>query len=146
MISVHEKFREYATAHSNPVNKKIHYVFVPIIIIGLIGLLTAAHPNAALIFAALAMVYYFMLSIRLALGMAAFAAIIFGIVYYLQNHMATPLWIISATLFVIGWFAQYVGHGLIEKKKPNFFTDIRFLLLGPLWLIAEFYKRTGIRY
>ncbi|MGE4620305.1 MAG: DUF962 domain-containing protein [Planctomycetota bacterium] len=46
-------------------------------------------------------------------------------------------------LFVGGWILQFVGHG-IEGNKPSFMKDPRFLLIGPLFIIQEgFRKITG---
>jgi uncharacterized membrane protein YGL010W len=40
---------------------------------------------------------------------------------------------------------QFIGHK-IEGKKPSFFKDILFLLIGPLWLLSFIYKKVGISY
>jgi uncharacterized membrane protein YGL010W len=37
-------------------------------------------------------------------------------------------------LFVFGWILQFVGHAF-EGKMPSFFSDPRFLLVGPMWLV-----------
>jgi uncharacterized membrane protein YGL010W len=41
-------------------------------------------------------------------------------------------------LFVIAWIGQFIGHA-IEGKRPSFFKDVQFLMIGPLWLIADVY-------
>jgi uncharacterized membrane protein YGL010W len=51
----------------------------------------------------------------------------------------------SAALFIIAWIGQFIGHA-IEGKRPSFFKDIQFLLIGPLWLLAQLYRRLGVRY
>jgi uncharacterized membrane protein YGL010W len=38
--------------------------------------------------------------------------------------------------FVIAWIGQ----------RPSFFKDTQFLMIGPLWLLADVYRRLGIRY
>lgn len=35
-------------------------------------------------------------------------------------------------MFVFGWILQFVGHAF-EGKAPSFFSDPRFLLVGPMW-------------
>jgi len=40
---------------------------------------------------------------------------------------------------------QFIGHG-IEGKRPSFFKDVQFLMIGPLWLLADVYRRLGIRF
>jgi uncharacterized membrane protein YGL010W len=42
------------------------------------------------------------------------------------------LWLPAAMLFVAGWIVQFVGHAF-EGKKPEFFNDWRFLLVGVRW-------------
>ena len=56
-----------------------------------------------------------------------------------------PLWLSSIVAFVILWIMQFVGHH-IEGKKPSFFKDIQFLLIGPAWVIGFIYDRLGIDY
>jgi uncharacterized membrane protein YGL010W len=34
---------------------------------------------------------------------------------------------------VVAWIGQFVGHK-IEGKKPSFFEDLQFLLIGPAWV------------
>jgi uncharacterized membrane protein YGL010W len=43
---------------------------------------------------------------------------------------------ISLVGFVIGWIGQFVGHH-IEGKKPSFFEDLQFLLIGPIWIFKR---------
>ena len=52
---------------------------------------------------------------------------------------------ISLSLFVIAWIGQFIGHK-IEGAKPSFFDDLKFLLIGPAWLIAFIYQKLGIKY
>ena len=45
------------------------------------------------------------------------------------------LWI-GLGLFVAGWVLQFIGHAF-EGKRPEFFTDWRFLLVGSRWWVAK---------
>jgi uncharacterized membrane protein YGL010W len=48
-----------------------------------------------------------------------------------------PLWAgAAAGLFVGGWALQFLGH-YFEGRKPAFLDDLRGLLDGPLFLVAE---------
>ena len=51
----------------------------------------------------------------------------------------------SLIIFVIAWIGQFIGHK-IEGKKPSFFEDIQFLLIGPAWLLSFIYNKLGIKY
>ena len=45
--------------------------------------------------------------------------------------VSLPLWLTASTIFVLAWTGQFYGHK-IEGKKPSFFKDLNFLLIGPL--------------
>jgi len=45
-------------------------------------------------------------------------------------------WPVPATLFVVGWIFQFIGHAF-EGKAPEFFHDWRFLFVGLRWWVAK---------
>ena len=46
------------------------------------------------------------------------------------------LWL-AVGVFVVAWIAQFVGHTkLFEGRKPSFLTDLKYLLIGPAWVLA----------
>jgi len=51
----------------------------------------------------------------------------------------------AAAIFVIAWIGQFVGHA-VEGRRPSFFKDLQFLLIGPLWLLAAAYRRFSLPY
>src|SRR5207245_4619633 len=53
------------------------------------------------------------------------------IIHWLTN-LPWPLWITSLGIFAVAWIGQFIGHA-IEGKRPSFFKDLQFLLIGPLW-------------
>ena len=61
------------------------------------------------------------------------------------DHLNISVWIFSLVLFVVMWVLQFVGHH-IEGKKPSFFDDLRFLLVGPAWWWVHWLKRMNISY
>ena len=52
---------------------------------------------------------------------------------------------VSLAVFVLAWIGQFIGHK-IEGKKPSFFDDLRYLLIGPLFVLAVLYRRLRIAY
>ena len=48
-------------------------------------------------------------------------------------------------VFVLGWIGQFVGHK-IEGKKPSFFEDLQYLLVGPLFVLSKVFERLAIRW
>lgn len=59
--------------------------------------------------------------------------------------LSCPLWRTCAVICVVAWIGRLIGHAL-EGKRPSFFQDLQFLLIGPMWLVACLYQRLGIRY
>jgi uncharacterized membrane protein YGL010W len=45
----------------------------------------------------------------------------------------------------VAWIGQFIGHAY-EGKRPSFFKDVKFLMIGPLWLVAALYRRLGLKY
>jgi uncharacterized membrane protein YGL010W len=153
-------FSEYGESHQNKINKLFHWICIPAIVFSLMGLLASVpagfiqqlfpdhirpYVNFATVFLLITLIYYLRLSLMLALGMLLFAAFcIIGNVWLMQ-HVSLPLWQTSLIIFVIAWIGQFIGHK-IEGKKPSFFKDIQFLMVGPAWLLHFIYKKIGIRY
>ena len=52
---------------------------------------------------------------------------------------------LAASVFVVAWIAQFIGHK-IEGRKPSFFTDLVYLLIGPAWVLSKLYRRLGLRW
>ena len=84
------------------------------------------------------------MSSTLALGMVLFAVAVLAVVRWLDT-LDWPLWLICLAVFVIAWIGQFIGHS-IEGKRPSFFKDVQFLLIGPLWLLSFVYRRLRIPY
>ncbi|MGH8286806.1 MAG: DUF962 domain-containing protein [Steroidobacteraceae bacterium] len=155
MRTVTDWLREYGASHENATNKLLHWICVPPIVLAVMGLLwsipvpsafTAVSPwlNWATLAAIAAFAYYIALSPKLAVGVAlAFAALLW-IVQWLAT-LAWPLWVTSLVIFVVAWIGQFIGHA-IEGKRPSFFKDLQFLLIGPLWLVSALYRRLRLSY
>jgi uncharacterized membrane protein YGL010W len=134
-------FARYAESHRHPTNKAIHWICVPAITWSLLGLLWALSSLAAYALIAFAMAFYLWLSRPLAFGMLAVVALM---VYPLTRLGAIVL-PLSIAVFVAAWIGQLVGHR-IEGRKPSFVDDVRFLLVGPAWLLGSVYRKLGISY
>ncbi|MGO4379200.1 DUF962 domain-containing protein [Pseudoduganella sp. RAF19] len=133
---------KYSESHLNPTNEAIHCVCVPLIVFSLLGLIWAAHPLLAVVAVVASLVYYFKLSTSFALGMLAMAAVMLLVLAALPRPAVLPL---SILIFVLSWIGQFIGHK-IEGKKPSFFDDLRFLLIGPLFVLGFLYRRLNLAY
>ena len=155
MRSLEEWLGEYADSHRNPTNKTLHYLCVPPIQLALMGLLLAVPVpafvggwtplvNWASLLVIAGILYYAALSFRLALGMLVAVLVGFALLAALAR-LPVPLWATCLVIFVIAWIGQFVGHA-IEGKRPSFFKDLQFLLIGPLWILSALFGRLGLRY
>jgi uncharacterized membrane protein YGL010W len=155
MRSVTDWFSEYGSSHENPTNKLLHWICVPPIVLSVMGLLwsapvpaafsaVSAWLNWATLAAAAAVVYYVVLSPSLALGVLGAFVVLLAITQWLA-HLPWPLWLTSLAIFGVGWTGQFVGHA-VEGRRPSFFKDLQFLLIGPLWLLAAVYRRFSVPY
>jgi uncharacterized membrane protein YGL010W len=77
---------KYREDHQNPVNRTLHTIGIPMIVVS-VPLMLAAPP-------------------------------------------------VGIALFVIGWILQFIGHAF-EGKAPSFFSDPRYLLIGPMWFLKK---------
>ena len=153
MRPIREWLTEYGVSHTNKTNKAIHWICVPLIVWSILLLLWGIPvPEFLLdyslkwahVAAVLAILYYFTLSIPLAIGMLVVFWFLLLLCSILSNIISFPIWIAGAGIFLLAWVGQFYGHK-VEGKKPSFLKDIQFLLIGPLWLLHFIYRRVGIR-
>ncbi len=144
----------YAQSHQNKTNKAIHFVCVPLIVFSVVGLFMSI-PNALLIdlsgiqspaianWAVVTLIpimfFYLRLSVKMGILILAFLSLcIFG---NAQIAQFMPLWQAALAIFVVAWIGQFYGHKL-EGEKPSFFDDLKFLLIGPAWILDDiFFKK-----
>lgn len=123
----------YAESHRNPRNELIHCICVPLIVFAVLGMLWAINIGIALLGVAAALIYYYTLGRKPALEMAAMLAVmllVWGILIPPFHQL-----LVAIIIFIIAWIGQFVGHR-IEGRKPSFLEDIRYLLIGPLFVLA----------
>ncbi|PAU87971.1 hypothetical protein CK507_09150 [Pseudomonas sp. WN033] len=140
MKPIDQWFDEYAESHQNPVNKLFHWICVPLITFSVLGMLWAIHPWVSMLVVGVALVFYVMLSWRIALVM-----LVLSLVMLLILSMMTYVFWPCLAIFVLAWVGQFIGHH-IEGKKPSFFKDVQFLLIGPIWLLGFVFRRLGVDY
>lgn len=128
---------QYAESHRNPINEVIHFICVPVIMWTFLGLFWTVHPLLAVAACVASLLYYFSLSISLSLGMLLLSAAMLVVLYLMPAGWVLP---VSLVVFVVAWILQFVGHH-IEGKKPSFFEDVRFLLIGPLFVLGFLYRK-----
>ena len=160
--NVEAYFATYAESHQHKINKLIHWVCVPLIVFSLLGLVWSIpfpqisdlgemqrYLNWATFLIGFALVYYFRLSVPLALTMLFIITIFSAVIVTLEKmHREAdwpPLWQICFLIFVLAWVGQFIGHK-IEGKKPSFLDDVKFLLIGPIWLLHFIFRKLHLPY
>lgn len=151
MKKLQDWYSEYSESHQNKTNKAIHFICVPIIFFSIVGMLMSINNsylvsltglniilinNWAFPVLVIALLFYLRMSFRVFLKMLLFSAICLYGNSYLGNIY--PLFYLSLALFVLAWIGQFIGHH-IEGKKPSFFKDLQFLLIGPAWVFEKLF-------
>ena len=152
MQTLQQLLDAYAVSHQNKTNKIIHYFCVPAIFFSIVGLLMSIpsglitsltgienplYTNWGVVFLIPLMIFYIRLSLKMTFLILGFAILCILGNYQLALQMS--LWKVSAVIFVIAWIVQFYGHK-IEGKKPSFLDDIKFLLVGPAWILDHVFK------
>jgi len=147
-------FASYSGDHQNQTNQKIHLFAVPAILWTVVALLWCIPVFGTWmksgIWAALAMfgawMFYNRMSRPLGLGMLAIFVAMAWLTRWLEGVLGVAnLFWLALGVFVVAWIAQFIGHK-IEGRKPSFLTDLTYLLIGPAWVLAKFYRVMGWRY
>lgn len=149
-------FDKYGESHQNETNKTIHWICVPLIVFSLAGLLYAIpFPiektivfNWATPILFLALLFYATKSFSIFIGMLVYVALVLlgnQLLFDLLEKSSGKLSLVSIGIFVLAWIGQFKGHQ-IEGKKPSFIDDLKFLLIGPAWLLHFIYKKLNIKY
>jgi uncharacterized membrane protein YGL010W len=153
MREVERLINKYGESHMNKTNIMIHAIAVPAIYFVTVGLLwsipvpefmqvmkiTFAH-----VLVIPTLYYYFKLSGPIGAAMILLTLAAFGVIKLLiMFHLS--VWMFSLGLFVVMWILQFIGHH-VEGKKPSFFEDLRYLLIGPAWWWVHWLKRMNISY
>ena len=142
----------YGEYHRDRRNVATHLVGIPMIVLAVEVLL--ARPlldipvlgvamTPSMIASALAAVWYLQLGFRVGLVMTVVLAVLVSLGKAIAA-ISTLAWLGGgAALFVIGWAFQFLGHHY-EGRKPAFVDDLKSLLVGPLFVVAELAFMLGL--
>ncbi len=155
MKTIYQWLSEYGESHQNTTNKTLHWVCVPLIFFSIVGFLFSIKlpffsifgitGNVAALVLLLTTIYYFILSRALSVGMFIFSCCCWALCVMIEQLAIAPLWQFCLNIFVLAWIGQFWGHK-IEGKKPSFFKDVQYLMIGPAWLLSFIYQRLGIHF
>ncbi len=141
----------YGEAHSELGNPIVYWIAVPMLVVGVVGLLWSLPVpeefvkispllNWGSAFLMVTAIYYFIISLSLAIGLLPF----------LLGIAAIQMWVIdspwSLRPIALGLLAAGIA-GITLGRSGNFraiVQDLQLMMIGPAWLLAAIYKRFGI--
>jgi len=149
LLSLEKQYTFYKAYHSNTINKRIHIVFVPVILVTTLTLISClprpavfSDKDPAMFLTALYVAYCLILSPFLGVLFAPFVLLSYlssqSLKAYAGEAATVPL---AFTLNFTGWVAQFVGHFAFEGRAPALFDSlVQSLLAGPIviWLDVLF--------
>ncbi|KAG0056754.1 hypothetical protein BGZ90_005482 [Linnemannia elongata] len=174
LFDIKHQLLQYATHHNHPVNVAIHLTCIPLILwTALVFAATSgpllpspspaavasgatfpvvvdkvfqfATPNLAWAVMVGYVGYYFaldketaFLSAPLFLGAAKYAT------YFYQTNPSAVR--IASYIHIVAWIAQFIGHGIFEKRAPKLTENlIQALVLAPYFVVWELLFMVGYR-
>ncbi len=151
MQTLEQQMSFYAAYHQDARNKASHFIGVPMIIFGLFIALGwarlevgGATLTAAMLLAAVVLVWYFLLDVPLALAMLAVNAVLL----YLADRVSTQPVTTGAVWFAVffggGWVIQLIGHAW-EGRKPALVDNFFQIFVAPIFLAAEVFFALGYK-
>lgn len=141
---------KYERSHTNLSYPGIYWASVPAVVLGTVGLLWVAPVpdefveispllNWGSAFLMVSAVYYFIISLSLAIGMLPFVLGVATFHTWIAQSEFSPLRV-SIGLLAAG----IVGLWLGQRRIVGVIRDLQMMMIGPLWLLSELYRRFGI--
>ena len=151
MKTLEEQMSIYAAYHQDGRNKATHFIGVPVIMLSLFIPLTWLRVDlggvvitAAMAFAAVVLIYYFMLDLLLGAAMLVITAALVWAGERIAALGAATGWTWFAVFFVGGWILQLVGH-VFEGRKPALADNLFQIFVAPIFLAAEVFFALGYK-
>lgn len=146
---------DYGKSHSEICNPVIYWVAVQLLVLGTVGILWSLPVpdefvrispvlNWGTAFLMAAVVYYFIISISLAIGMLPFVLGLTAIEVWLDRSGFAIGWV-AAGLTVMGLAGLYVGQRANGGVRAVA-RDVQLMMIAPVWLLSNLYRRLGIPY
>ncbi|KZN45631.1 hypothetical protein N476_25345 [Pseudoalteromonas luteoviolacea H33] len=140
---------QYALYHRDNRNIRTHLFGVPLIVLSVILMtyvplfdLNTVSITVSSVLIGLVSVYYLYLSFKLGVLMLILLSLGYVLAMFIYTQFlnfdiaAGVFYLCGASVFVLGWVIQFIGH-YYEGKKPAFVDDLVGLLIGPLFVLVE---------
>jgi len=143
----------YELNHRNLTWPWIYWAAVPMVVVGTVGMLWSLPTpdefyeispllNWGSAFLMVAAVYYFIISLSLAIGLLPFLlGVAFVHMWLPQSEFSAVR--VSAGLLTAGIIGLWLGHRG-QRDSRVFFEDLQTIMIGPAWILSVLYRRLGI--
>ena len=143
----------YEQNHDNLTNPWVYWAAVPMVVVGTVGLLwylpvpvefyeISPLLNWGSAFLMATTVYYFIISLSLAIGMLPFMLGLAALQLWLSQSPYPQLGV-SVGLLIAGTVGLWLG-----RRGPGsirgVLQDFQLLMIGPVWLLSVIYRRFGV--
>lgn len=154
MNDPHKWLIDYDSSHKNiryPLFFWSAVIFFPISLIGILWHIEMPDAfyidvspviNWGIMFLLATIIYYFIISISLAIGMIPFIVCVITFFLWLEN-MDYPIISISIGINIISLYGLYRGRNKHTNFK-NLWQDMQMTIIGPIWMLSKLYKKVGI--
>lgn len=151
MTQTDDWLSRYRQSHENLRNPMVFWAAVPMVVIGLTGVLWALPVpeefqrispllNWGSAFLMVSAIYYFIISLPLAIGLLPFLLGLAAIQLWLGDS-GLPAMGVSIALLLAGLTGIALGRGGMPRA---ILQDVQLMMIGPAWLLSEVYRRFGI--
>ena len=144
---------KFAERHDKASSPAVYWISLLFLMIGVAGLLwslpipaefSKISPllNWGSAFLMASLVYYFIISVSLGIGMVPFIWGI-GVLQYWISGQAVPLGYASSVLIGLSVAGLSLGHYAAGGLRAVL-ADVQLVMIAPLWLLSNIYRRLGI--
>jgi len=155
MTEIDNWLDRYEASHQDLHNPFVYWAAVPMLVLGTVGLFWALPVppqffeispllNWGSAFLMVTAIYYFIISLSLAIGMLPFLLGLAAFQIWLAQSPYPPLGV-SLGLLVAGTFGLGLG-----RRGPGglraMLQDFQLMMIGPVWLLSVIYRRFGVPY
>ena len=150
MSEIDNWLERYEQGHQDLSNPIVYWAAIPMVVLGTVGLLWSLPVpvqffeispllNWGSAFLMATAIYYFIISLSLAIGMLPFLLGLAAIQLWLADS-PWPAFGVSIALLVAGTVGLWLGRrgpGVVRSVL----LDYQLMMIGPLWLLSVMYKR-----
>jgi len=153
MTGIDNWLERYESEHEHLTNPVVYWAAVPMVVLGTVGVLwylpipaefgeISPLLNWGSTFLMATAIYYFIISLSLAIGMLPFLLGLAAFHLWLAQ-LAYPALGVSVGLLAAGTVGLWLG-----RRGPGSFRgvlqDFQLMMIGPAWLLSLIYRRFGI--